>query len=176
MVRLSLRGPLSGIMCRRVAPLLRTVSGRGGRGRTITGVHGRFSTGMSRRLGAPLASVSKCTRVVVGKLMHPRSVPEFSRAVCGRTHELLALVRSVVGLSGLSSRSIRLRGRSMSLFRLAERVIDHLSLATTRQGVRVRLAKRFIGVRKVHRVLSRVVCGVARGTMGCGGRGKGMAV
>lgn len=64
----------------------------------------RFSTGISRRLGAPLASVSKFTRVVRNNLIGYRSVPRFTKHVCGRSRELLRLIRSIVRVSRLSRR------------------------------------------------------------------------
>lgn len=69
----------------------------------------RFSTGISRRLGAPLASVSKFTRVVRSKFIGSRSIGIFTKHVCGRTRELVHLIKSIVQVSHLSRNKLPCR-------------------------------------------------------------------
>ncbi len=136
----------------------------------------RFASGMSRRLGAPLATVSKFTRVVVRNNAPRGAIISFSAAVCGTTKELVALIDSVVGVSRLSRNTIVIRRRGISLRRLSGRVVAQLGSITRGGGVALGLVNSSTFIINTGGVVSRVVCGLYSGTVGCGGRGKVMSI
>lgn len=140
------------------------------------GVHHRFATGMARRLGAPLASVSNCTRVVTDNLMGPSSVPGFTGGVRGRSNELLSLVDSVVRLSRLSRGFDSRRFTPISLTKITTRITRSLHSGTRGRKVAVAISAGATIVGNGHGRVCRLVCGLYSGTVHCGHRGNSMGV
>ncbi len=178
-IRVSLVVPRRQSICPRLLPLIQHVGARGQRvcdriralgtrRRQRSYVHHRFATGMARRLGAPLASVSNFTRLVQSKLIGTRSMPHFTKDVCSRDRHLCALMRSVVGLSHVSDHISVPRGTPIGLLRIYRVITSRLRPTTQHGRMALRMRNRTLAIFNTRSVLCRVMCGLYSGTVGCG--------
>lgn len=152
--------------CLRIRRLGRALGCTGARLTTARGLRGRLVTGVSRSLEAPLAVVANCNRIVHS--LPNRGAPRGVRVVVSRTAELSALIGSLLSLSGVRSNSVRPRG---SRFYLASDVGGVFAECTglgrrSKCGVLFR-DSRSICVFTSRLGVSRMVCGLIGGTIGC---------
>lgn len=165
-----------GYECRRLRPFTSGIRRRLSRGRHLLGVGGHFATGISRRLGAPLASVSNCNRVLRDGVIHPRSIPRVNKVVCGRSRHLVGLARSVVRLSRLRRCSCGPVVSCISLVPIIGCYISILGFGTRGGGIRVAIRNASYGIGNAGSLVRRLICGLIRGTVGCGISNNGMAI
>lgn len=165
-----------GARCGRLIPFVGTVEVRRRNILTTTGDERSFATGISRRLGAPLATVSNCTRLVRGNVIRGRRRVRFTARVEEGTRHLLSLVGSVVGLSRLSSDRTRRNFRRLSLCNLIGSYVRGLRIGTRREGMTLGFSNASYVMQNGERLLARLIRGLYRGTVHCGGRNNAMGI
>lgn len=131
-----------------------------------------FISGISRRLGAPVASVSKFVSNVLSN-----AVPHRGRSCClgvidNRIGELSELIISVLGVDGVRDNSLRVGPSGCSVSSRVVRVLLAFRRGVRGGGVRVHKLSRFepACVITSPSVVCRSVCGLISGTIGFAGR------
>lgn len=142
---------------------------------------GRLVDGVSRSLGAPVATVGNCIRKVVSKMTSaPRGVSECVEAVCGGTGRVGLLVGRLALCSGVSAGQVPCGFAAVSTgkcFTSYTRSLDmRLRSGKTRFACEG-FVRRSDGIVMSPRRLQEIVGGVMSGSVGCAsGPGIGVAV
>lgn len=129
----------------------------------------RLVAGISRSLGAPLASIVGCVSLLRGYSVGSRTTRGCVTIVTSGTGELGGLVRSLVRTSGISSNGVILGGTLLSLGRLTARTV--IRRAANFRGTGLRLIFRrptHGGVISTSKTgLCHILRGLLSGTEGC---------
>lgn len=99
--------------------------------------HARLVAGISRSVGAPLASVVGCISLVGGRPARDRAVQRCVRILSQRSGQLGGLVRSLVRTSGTSAKGLPIGPRMYSTAIILARVIKRFSRGTRTGRLRV---------------------------------------
>lgn len=130
----------------------------------------RFMSGISRRLGAPLASVGILTSSLIKRRKIPRRLcRRFVDSVATRVSERGGVVASLLSLMGVSGGTTSMGVARVSVGRLLRSVLGHLHPVTSEHGVSLVLSY----FQPISTSISRIgfaltIDGLIRGNVGCG--------
>ena len=98
-----------------------------------------FTANVSHELKTPLTSISGFAEIIRDGLVKPEDIPHFADNICKESQRLIVLVGDIIKITQMDEGQLPLQKERLNLLELCRDVMEHLTPAADKMGVRLYL-------------------------------------